>query len=155
CSSAFAIAWKTSAQSSAVRQMGPSRSCVHESVIAPYRLTRPNVGRKPVTPQIVEGLRIDPLVSVPMPNATQPAAVALAGPADDPLDPSFGSHGLLVRPPNHWSPAASSPVASFATSTAPASRSNRTTVASASSVCPLNASDPHCVGYPGTAMMSL
>src|SRR5438105_701519 len=101
CSSTRAIARNTIAQSSAVRHSGPRRSCVHDSVIAPYRLTRPKVGRSPVTPQIVDGLRIDPLVSVPMPNATQPAAVALAGPADDPLDPSPGSHGLLVRPPNH------------------------------------------------------
>ena|SRR5205809_478347 len=101
CSSAFAIVRKTSAQSSTVLQIGPSRSCVHDSVIAPYRLTRPNVGRRPVTPQMVDGLRIDPLVSVPMPKATQPAAVALAGPADEPLEPSVGSHGLLVRPPNH------------------------------------------------------
>src|SRR3954462_3700896 len=100
-SSALAIAWKTSAQSSTVRHNGPMRSWVHESVIAPYRLTRPNVGRRPVTPQMEEGLRIDPLVSVPMPKATHPAAVALAGPADEPLDPSLGSHGLLVRPPNH------------------------------------------------------
>ena len=33
---------------------------------------RPNVGRKPARPQRAAGLRIDPLVSEPMPNATQP-----------------------------------------------------------------------------------
>jgi len=42
---------------------------------------RPNVGRSPVTPHLPEGLRIDPLVSVPMANATHPAAVADPGPA--------------------------------------------------------------------------
>src|SRR5262245_48891614 len=110
--------------------MGPSRSCVHDNAITPYRLTRPNVGRRPARPQRAEGLRIDPPVSVPMPNATQPAAVADAGPADDPLEPNFRFHGLFVQPLNHESPLASSPVATFAISTAPASRSISTTLAS-------------------------
>ena len=61
---------------------------------------RPNVGRSPARPQRAAGLRIDPLVSVPMPNATHPAAVADEGPADDPLDPCVGSHGFFVWPPN-------------------------------------------------------
>src|SRR3954462_10829850 len=89
-----------------------------------------------------------------MPNATQPAAVADDGPADDPLEPCVGSHGLLVRPPNHWSPLASSPVASFAMRTAPASRSCSTTLASYSNICSLNAGDPHVVLKPLTEMMS-
>src|SRR5215510_2923722 len=92
------------AQSSIVRQMGPTRSCDQASTIPPYRLTRPKVGRSELSPHSRDGDTIDPEVSVPMPNATQPAAVAEDGPADDPLDPSFTSHGLLVRPPNHWSP---------------------------------------------------
>ena len=91
---------------------------------------RPNVGRSPATPQRAAGLRIDPLVSVPMPKPTHPAAVADEGPADDPLDPTAGSQGLLVCPPNQLSPDASSPVVSFAISTAPASRSISTTLAS-------------------------
>src|SRR2546428_2813601 len=99
--SGLAIACITIAQSSAYRQIGPRRSCVHESAITPYRLMRPNVGRSPARPHRAAGLRIDPLVSVPMPNPTQPAAVADEGPADDPLEPTAGSHGLLVCPPNH------------------------------------------------------
>ena len=91
---------------------------------------RPNVGRSPASPQRAAGLRIDPLVSVPIANPTQPDAVADEGPADEPLDPTVGSHGLFVCPPNHWSPEASSPVASFASSTAPASRSISTMLAS-------------------------
>ena len=98
--------------------------------MAPWRLTRPNVGRRPTTPQRAAGLRIDPLVSLPIANATPPAAVADAGPADEPLEPCVGSHGLLVWPPNQLSPAASSPVASLAISTAPAARSISTTLAS-------------------------
>jgi len=62
---------------------------------------RPNVGRSPARPQRAAGLRIDPLVSVPMPNPTHPAAVADDGPADDPLDPCERFYGFLVCPPNH------------------------------------------------------
>ncbi len=58
-----------------------------------------------VSPQRADGVRIDPLVSVP-------------------------TLKLLVCPSNQLSPEASSPVASFATSTAPASRSISTTLAS-------------------------
>jgi hypothetical protein len=60
---------------------------LHDNAIAPVRGTSPNVGRKAVQPQRDEGAAIEPSVSEPMLNATQPAAVADAGPADDPLDP--------------------------------------------------------------------
>ena len=36
---------------------------------------RPNVGRSPASPQRAVGLRIDPLVSDPIANPQQPAAV--------------------------------------------------------------------------------
>ena len=72
--------------------------------MAPVRGTRPKVGRRPVVPQRVEGEEIDPSVSDPIANATQPAAVAEADPADDPLDPCFVFQGLRVIPPNHLSP---------------------------------------------------
>src|SRR5687768_8595868 len=93
---------------------------------------RPSVGRSPVTPQRDDGPRIEPLVSVPIENPTRPAAVADPGPADEPPEPSAGFHGFLVWPPHQLSPAASSPVASLATSTAPASVSIWTTLASSS-----------------------
>ena len=70
----------------------------------PCRLTRPNVGRSALRPHSRAGDTIDPDVSVPMPNATQPAAVADDGPADDPLEPRRMSHGLFVRPRYQWSP---------------------------------------------------
>jgi hypothetical protein len=60
---------------------------LQESAIAPVRGTNPNVGRNPVTPHRVDGEEIEPSVSVPMLNPTQPAAVAEAGPAEEPLDP--------------------------------------------------------------------
>src|SRR5215207_890185 len=92
--------------------------------IAPYRLTLPYVGRNPVTPQRDEGETIEPSVSVPIENPTRPAAVADAGPAEEPLEPccvSSGCHGFRVTPPNHLGPCASAPIDNFATSTAPAS----------------------------------
>ena len=60
---------------------------VQLSAIAPVRGTKPKVGRRPVTPQRVEGEEMEPRVSEPMAKATQPAAVADAGPADEPLEP--------------------------------------------------------------------
>jgi len=52
-------------------------------------------------PHRAEGLRMEPLVSLPIPKAAHPAAVAEDGPADDPLDPSIRFQGFLVCPPNH------------------------------------------------------
>jgi len=60
---------------------------LQDSAIAPVLGTRPNDGRRPVHPQRVDVEEIDPSVSDPMLNATQPAAVADAGPAEEPLDP--------------------------------------------------------------------
>src|SRR5437868_12605318 len=101
------MAPKIRAQSSTERAMGPSLSMLHDSVMQPCRLTRPNVGRRPVTPQRVHGDTMLPSVSLPMPKPTSPAAVADAEPADEPLDPSLGFHGLRVMPPNQRSPIAS------------------------------------------------
>src|SRR5262245_20380886 len=112
--------------------MGPSLSIVQERAMAPVLGMNPKVGRRPVHPQTVDGEEIEPNVSDPMLNATHPAAVAEADPADEPLDPWVGFHGFRVFPPNHSSPAASSPSVSLATKTAPAASSRRTTVASSS-----------------------
>src|SRR5579864_6462312 len=128
------IASRTSAQSSTLRQIGPSLSMVHESAIAPVRGTRPKVGRNPVAPHRVDGDEMEPNVSLPIEKPTSPADVAHDGPADEPLEPWSGFHGLRVIPPNHTSPIASSPNESFATSTAPAASNRRTTVASSSSI---------------------
>src|SRR6056297_1347011 len=114
------MASKTTAQSSTYLHIGPILSIDQLSAIAPERLTLPNVGRSPVTPHRVEGDTIDPHVSVPIENATSPAAAAEAGPAEDPLDPSSRFQGLSVFPPYHTSPQARAPRVSFATRTAPA-----------------------------------
>src|SRR5689334_483939 len=134
--------------------MGPSLSMLHESAIAPVLGTRPKVGRSPVDPQRVDGDEIDPSVSDPIENATHPADVADAGPADDPLDPWSVFHGLRVMPPYHTSPCASAPRVNFATNTAPAASSRFTTVASSSIVCCSNPPAPHVVRYLFTASRS-
>src|SRR6185312_6549607 len=124
------MASSTSMQSSTDRQMGPSLSWLQERVMAPERSTRPKVGRRPVTPQRVEGLEMEPSVSEPTEKPTQPAEVAEAGPAEDPLEPWLGFQGLRVWPPNHTSSWARAPRLSLAISTAPAASRRLTTVAS-------------------------
>src|SRR5882762_5694509 len=127
---------------------------LQDSAIAPVLGTRPNDGRSPVHPQRVDGEEIEPSVSEPMLNATHPAAVAEAGPAEEPLDPWFVFHGLRVTPPNHTSPCANAPSVNFATSTAPASSSRFTTVASSSIICVSNPAAPQVVLYPFVANKS-
>jgi len=59
---------------------------VQVSAMAPWRLTRPKVGRTPATPQRVLGATMEPSVSVPMEKSHQSGGVAEAEPADDPLE---------------------------------------------------------------------
>jgi hypothetical protein len=84
------IAANTRRASSTVRVIGPTLSIVHDSAIAPWRLTRPNVGRSAEVAHTTEGDTIEPRVSVPIAKPTPPAAVAAAEPADEPLDPALG-----------------------------------------------------------------
>src|SRR5207302_8057738 len=139
------MASSTNAQSSTERQIGPSLSMLQERAIAPVRGTNPKVGRRPVVPQRVEGEDMEPSVSEPMAKATQPAAVAEADPAEDPLEPCCGFQGLRVMPPYHLSPWARAPSVSLATSTAPAASRRWTTVASSSIVCFSKPPAPHVV----------
>src|SRR5205814_10412175 len=123
------MARKTSIASSTFLVIGPSLSRDQHSVIAPVRGTRPYVGRRPVIPQRMLGPTMLPPVSLPIANATRPAARAAAGPALDPDDPSSNSHGFIVCPPNQISLRASAPRLNFAMSTAPASWRHLTTAA--------------------------
>ena len=135
--------------------MGPSLSSDQQSAMAPLRGTRPNVGRRPLTPQRVDGETMLPSVSEPSANPTRPAAVAEPGPADEPDEPSSRFHGFLVCPPNQTSLSASAPRLSLAASTAPASASRLTTVASADGTRWRKGSAPHVVGMPAVSTRSL
>src|SRR5262245_12742194 len=101
--------------SSTLLVIGPSLSSDQQSVIAPVRGTRPNVGRRPVTPHLMAGAMMLPPVSLPIENATSAAAVAAPGPALEPDAPSSSSHGFIVWPPNQMSLSASAPRLSLAT----------------------------------------
>src|SRR5580658_10725449 len=131
--------------------MGPSLSSDQQSVMAPVRGTRPYVGRNPVTPQRMLGPTMLPPVSLPIENPTSPAAVAAPGPALDPDEPSSSSHGFIVWPPNQMSLSASAPRLSFATRTAPASCSRRTTAASVAGTRFRYGSAPYVVGMPAVS----
>src|ERR1700684_1234068 len=94
------------------------------------------------------GLTMLPPVSLPIANPTNPAAVAAPGPALEPDAPPPISHGFMVWPPNQMSLSASAPKLSFATRTAPASCSRRTTAASVAGTRVRYGSAPHVVGVP-------
>src|SRR5438067_30158 len=91
------MAPRTRAQSSSERAMGPILSMLQARVMQPCRLTRPKVGRSPDVPHTRQGEMMLPSVSLPTAEPTSPAAVALADPADEPLDPVVGSQGFFVQ----------------------------------------------------------
>src|SRR5436305_14624027 len=123
--------------------MGPSLSSDQQSVIAPVRATRPNVGRRPVTPQRMAGETMLPPVSLPTEKATSAAAVAAPGPALDPDAPSSSSHGFIVWPPNQMSLSASAPRLSFAIRTAPPPVNRRPPADSTDGIRSLNGPAPY------------
>ncbi|MNK96140.1 hypothetical protein D3C87_1164070 [compost metagenome] len=117
--------------SAALRVIGPMWSSEAASSKAPWRLTRPHVGFRPVMPLAADGKRIDPPVSVPSAPKHSPAAVATPEPLDDTPGHSVASHGLTGDAIcGWWSAKAPSVCCSLPRITAPASRRRCTTVAS-------------------------
>ena len=131
-SSVPSMASSTMDVSCRLRHMGPSLSIDQDNAIAPWRDTRPKVGRSDEFPQRVEGLTMEPRVSEPMAKGSAPAPTAAADPADEPLEPRSVFHGDNVLPPYQISPIASAPRVVFAIRMAPALSSFFTTVASVS-----------------------
>ena len=93
-----AMAARTASQSSADRAIGPSLSIVHERAIAPWRDTRPKVGRTPAMPQKLDGQMIEPHVSEPSAKPTSAADTAAPEPDDEPQLHLPVSHGLRAAP---------------------------------------------------------
>ena len=92
--------------------------------MTPARLTRPNVGISPTTPQSDAGPRIDPPVSEPSATGTMPAATAAPEPDEEPPVKCARFHGLRAGGhgrSNDGPACAISWVASLPSSTAPAS----------------------------------
>src|SRR3954453_17897453 len=104
--------------------------------MAPCRLTRPYVGRRPLIPLNDDGHTIEPQVSVPIANAASPAETMAPEPEDEPhvQQPSF--HGFFAAPlieadaKRYPMPPASSIIAALPSSTAPACSSRLITLAS-------------------------
>ena len=147
-----------------VRAIGPTVSWLCAIGTTPARLVRPTVGLTPTSPQAAAGDRIEPSVSVPSVTAARLAAAATAEPELEPDAVRSRTYGLRVRPPRALQPLEEPVPRKFAHSdrlvlpsrTAPASRSRRTTVASASGGCPTSASEPAVVCIPSAvAMLSL
>jgi hypothetical protein len=67
-SSRPAMAWSSAAASRESRANGPIWSSEDANATIPYRLTRPYVGFRPTVPVSAAGWRIEPPVSVPIPN---------------------------------------------------------------------------------------
>src|ERR1700727_3795031 len=104
--------------------------------MAPARLTRPYVGRKPLSPQKPEGKKMEPQVSVPISKAASPAAVIAPEPLEEPQVQWSVFQGFFAAPvaeaegKRYPMPPASSIMAAFPSKIAPAASSFLTTVAS-------------------------
>ena len=93
-----AIASNRSAQSSALRAIGPMVSNVGATGKSPPLGTTPVLGRSPVTPQKAAGMRIDPPVSVPSVPAASSAAAAAPEPPLEPPQTCSADHGFRAGP---------------------------------------------------------
>src|SRR5262249_56720406 len=105
-----------------------------------------------------EGCGSEPRVSEPRANGQTPRATATAEPLLEPPAMRDESQGFLQSPKCLFSPVkpkAHSCRLVLPRTTAPASTSRRTAVASAAALRPRNAFDPHVVGTPWTSIKSL
>ena len=103
-------------------------------------------------------MRMLPPVSLPSVANASPATTATADPPDDPPGIFVGSHGLWTSPKcglTELTPYANSCKPSLPRSTAPASRSRRTTVASSSGIQSARIREPAVVRIPFVAKRSL
>ena len=119
--------------------------------------TRPRWGLSPNRPHHADGMRIEPAPSEPRAAPTRPAATAAALPPLEPPGARWRSHGLRVTP--NVADSVNGQIVSSGTLvlpmiTAPASRSRRTTSASACAGGPC-AFVPQAVTSPATSMSSL
>ena len=147
----------SAAASETVRPKGPTVSWLWAIGITPARLTNPSVGLIPTTELTDAGQTIEPSVSVPTATAARLAAMAAADPELEPQGETSRMYGLRHCPPRALHPLeergerklAHSLMFVLPRSTAPASRSRRTTKASRRGRESMRARDPaveHAVG---------
>src|SRR5216683_8408252 len=120
--------------------------------MTPWQLTRLQVGLQPATPQYDAGRVIEPPVCEPSAPRHMPHAKAAAEPLLEPPGVRSRFHGFRV---GGGSKLAYCVVTVLPISTAPASRSFRTTVASCRAMLFCHSRDPAAVGQSNTSMMSL
>eukprot|EP01022_Parablepharisma_sp_SALTPOND_P021553 TRINITY_DN427_c1_g3_i1.p1 TRINITY_DN427_c1_g3~~TRINITY_DN427_c1_g3_i1.p1 ORF type:complete len:1404 (-),score=404.80 TRINITY_DN427_c1_g3_i1:6090-10301(-) len=144
---------------SMLRAKGPTQSSELYCGQAPARLTRPNVGLKPTTPQQAAGRRIEPPVSLPMDRSTRLAPTAEAEPLEDPPVMRAGSCGFTAVPFQSLMPVmpqASSCMLARAVICQPSCSSLVTTSAWATAGgASASAALPPQVGWPAMSMQSL
>ena len=85
CSLSNAMAVSSSAQSFTLRAIGPAVSCQWVMGMMPFPMVRPRVGLRPTMPQALDGLTMEPSVSVPMAAKQRLAETAAAEPELEPL----------------------------------------------------------------------
>src|SRR5688572_19243281 len=119
----------------------------------PARDTSAQLGRRPTSALLDDGLRIDPQVSDPSPATPKLAATPLPVPPEEPpvacavlygLRANDGSTELMLSKP----PRAHSDMVVFASTMAPAARSLATAVASFCAIQPRRADEPAVVCSP-------
>src|SRR4051812_23391344 len=94
--------------------MGPPVSKLKANGTMPLRLSRPWVGLRPTIPLAEEGPRIDPPVSVPIPNWAKAAAMAEPVPPLEPDGVRWRSWGFRVCRPIELKPWGIAPLAAIA-----------------------------------------
>ncbi len=115
------------------------------------------MGFTPTTPQSEAGCRIEPPVSVPKAPKTWRAATEAALPPEEPPGVRSRSQGLRQGPKALFSldePMANSSMLSLPTTTAPATSSRSTTVASKGGTKPSRMREPQVVSSPFVRKMS-
>ncbi len=135
-----------------------TQSSVRHAGTTPVTGTRPRVGLTPTRPCSAAGTRPDPAVSVPRARSAIPSATATAEPLLDP--PEMRSGAVACRTAPYGLRVPTRPVANWSrfvvpSTTAPASRSRATAVASAGAGPSANEGHPAVVGGPATAMLPL
>src|SRR5919106_3374486 len=144
------MAPKVIAQSKTVRERGPTVSMDQEAPNTPYRLTLPQLGRMPTSPQKAAGPRMEPPVSSPREVEHRKAAVAAPEPLLEVPGLRDRSQGLRGRPYGWWkaSPLAYSLMFSLPSNTAPAFFKLAITVASSWGIKSLWMVEPLVVRIP-------
>ena len=138
----------------------PTVSKVGASARQPAVSMLPHVGRRPWTPHIAAGTRVEPAVSVPIPSDASPPATAAADPDDDPPHRNPGLRGLRGGPSSPRSPRRekaswSSAVRPTTSAPAPSSRATAAASATAGSWVSRQRARPNDEVWPATAKQSL